>query len=60
MVMMLAGTRILFAMSRDGFTKNLQALHPKFKTPYIVTIIAAVICILGSAFLNISTAAELL
>ncbi len=60
MVMMLAGTRILYAMSRDGFLpKSLQTLHPKFKTPYIVTILAAVVCILGSTFLNISTAAEL-
>lgn len=60
MVMMLAGTRVLFAMSRDGFLpKILQTLHPKFKTPYIVTILAAFICITGSTFLNISTAAEL-
>ncbi len=60
MVMMLAGTRILYAMSRDGFLpKILQTLHPKFKTPYIVTILAAIICIIGSTFLNISTAAEL-
>ncbi len=60
MVMMLAGTRVLYAMSRDGFLpKILQTLHPKFKTPYIVTILAAIICITGSTFLNISTAAEL-
>ncbi len=60
MVMMLAGTRILYAMSRDGFLpKILQTLHPKFKTPWVVTILAAIICITGSTFLNISTAAEL-
>ena len=60
MVMMLAGTRVLYAMSRDGFLpKALQTLHPKFKTPYVVTILAAIICIMGSTFLNISTAAEL-
>ena len=51
---------VLFAMSRDGFLpKILQTLHPKYKTPYVVTILAAIICITGSAFLNISTAAEL-
>ncbi len=51
MVMMLAGTRVLYAMSRDGFLpKALQTLHPKFKTPYVVTILAAIICIMGSTF----------
>ncbi len=60
MVMMLAGTRILYAMARDNFLPGvLKTLHPKFKTPYIITILAAIICILGSMFLNISTAAEL-
>ena len=60
MVLMLASTRILYAMSRDGFLpKSLQIVHKKFKTPHVITIIVAVICILGSMFLNISTAAEL-
>ncbi len=60
LVLMLAGTRILYAMSRDGFLpKILQILHPKFKTPHILTIMVGLICILGSLFLNISTAAEL-
>ena len=60
MVMMLAGTRILYAMARDGFLpKILKTLHPEYKTPWIITIIAAIICITGSTFLNISTAAEL-
>jgi len=59
-VMMLAGSRILFAMSRDGFLPRvLQVLHPQFKTPHIITILAAVVCIAGSMFLDISTAAEL-
>ena len=60
MVMMLAGTRILYAMARDCFLpKILKTLHPEYKTPWIITIIAAIICITGSTFLNISTAAEL-
>ena len=60
MVMLLAGTRILYAMSRDGFLPRiLKTLHPKHKTPYVVTILAALICIIGSTFLDISTAAEL-
>ena len=60
LVLMLAGTRILYAMSRDGFLpKILQTLHPKFQTPHVLTIMVGIICILGSLFLNISTAAEL-
>ena len=60
LVLMLAGTRILYAMSRDGFLpKILQTLHPKFKTPHVLTILVGIICILGSLFLNISIAAEL-
>lgn len=60
LVLMLASTRILYAMSRDNFLpKSLQAVHKKFKTPHVITIMAAVICLIGSLFLNISTAAEL-
>jgi len=60
LVMMLAATRILLAMSRDSFFPSiLKDLHPKYKTPHIITILVAVICVLGSMFLNISTAAEL-
>lgn len=60
LVMMLAGTRILYAMSRDGFLpKILQTVHPKFKTPHIITLMAGIICIIGTICMNISTAAEL-
>lgn len=60
LVLMLAATRILFAMSRDKFLpKLLQSVHPKFKTPHILTILVGVICIFGSLVLNIATAAEL-
>lgn len=60
LVLMLAGTRILFAMSRDNYLPSiLKTVHKKFKTPHIITIMVALICILGSMFLNISTAAEL-
>lgn len=60
LVMMLAGTRILFAMSRDGFLpKILQKLHPNFKTPAFLTVMVGIICIIGALCLDISTAAEL-
>ena len=60
LVLMLAGTRILYAMSRDNFLPSVfQKLHPKFKTPHILTITVGAICLIGSLLLNISTAAEL-
>ena len=60
LVMLLAGTRILYAMSRDGFLpKVLQTVHPKFKTPHVITLMTGFICIVGTICMNISTAAEL-
>ena len=60
LVMLLAGTRILFAMSRDGFLpKVLQNLHPKFKTPHILTIMVGAVCILGTLYLDLTESAKL-
>ena len=60
LVLMLAGTRILFSMSRDNFLpKILQKVHPKFKTPYVLTYIVGAICITGALFLDIQKAADL-
>lgn len=60
LVLMLAGTRILFSMSRDNFLpKMFQKVHPKFQTPHILTYMVGVICILGSLFLDIQKAADL-
>ncbi|GBF23067.1 basic amino acid/polyamine antiporter, APA family, partial [Candidatus Gastranaerophilus sp. (ex Termes propinquus)] len=60
LVLMLAGSRILYAMSRDNFLpKSLQAVHKKHKTPYVITIMVALIAIVGSLFLNLNIAAEL-
>jgi len=60
LVMMLAGTRILFAMSRDGFLpKLLQNVHPKFNTPHVLTLLVGIICVIGTLFLDLSEAAKL-
>lgn len=60
LVMMLAGTRILYAMSRDNFLpKILQTIHPKFKTPYVLTFMVGIICIIGTMFLDLTEAAKL-
>ena len=60
LVLMLAGTRILFSMSRDNFLpKVLQTVHPKFQTPHVLTYIVGAICIIGSLMLDIQKAADL-
>lgn len=59
-VMQMAATRVLFAMSRDNFLpKKLQTVHPKFHTPHVLTIIVGIVCMVGISTLNINVAAEL-
>ena len=60
LVLMLAGTRILFSMSRDNFLpKVFQKVHPKFQTPHILTYMVGAVCIFGSLMLDIQKAADL-
>jgi APA family basic amino acid/polyamine antiporter len=52
LVMLMGQPRIFFAMSRDGLLpKVFGKVHPKFKTPYITTILTgAVAMIMGGLF----------
>ncbi len=60
LVMQLAATRILLAMSRDNFLpKSLQAIHPKFKTPALLTWLVGAISVLGVLTLDLNIAADL-
>lgn len=60
LVLQMAATRILYAMSRDNFLpKRLQKLHPKFHTPHILTWAVAAIAIFGTLTLDLSVAASL-
>ena len=60
LVLELASTRILYAMSRDNFiSRRFQKLHPKYKTPHILTWTVAVICMIGTLTLDLNVAAEL-
>ena len=60
LVMQLAATRILFAMSRDNFLPmSLQKLHPKFKTPALLTWIVGAVSIFGVLSLDLNVAADL-
>ena len=60
LVLQLAATRILFAMSRDNFLPSVfQKLHPKFNTPHVLTWVVGIICMIGTLTLDLDIAAEL-
>jgi basic amino acid/polyamine antiporter, APA family len=60
LVLMLAVSRVLFAMSRDGLLPTvLSKIHPNFQTPHIITLIAGICIAVGTLFLDINKAAEL-
>ena len=46
-----AVSRVLFAMARDGrLPRALARVHPRFHTPYVSTLVVAVISLLGGVF----------
>jgi basic amino acid/polyamine antiporter, APA family len=60
LVMLLGQTRVFFSMSRDGLLpKWASAIHPKFRTPWITTIVFGAFAAIMPAFLPINKLAEL-
>lgn len=60
LVLEMAATRILYAMSRDHFiSKRFQKIHPKFKTPALLTWTVGWLAVIGILTLNLNVAAEL-
>ncbi|MGA7157601.1 MAG: amino acid permease [Acidobacteriaceae bacterium] len=60
LVMMLGQTRVLYTMSRDGLLpKWVSDIHPRFHTPWLVTIAVGVLVAFLAAFFNISFLGEL-
>ncbi len=60
MILMLGQSRVLFAMSRDHLLPpGLAAVHPRYGTPYRITIGTGVAVALLAGFLPLSTLAEL-
>lgn len=60
LVMQLAATRIMFAMSRDNFFPNsFKKIHPKFNTPHVITIAVGALIMIGTMFLDLTTAASI-
>jgi APA family basic amino acid/polyamine antiporter len=60
LVMLLGQTRVFYSMSRDGLLpKWASAIHPKFRTPWITTIVFGSFAAIMPAFLPIDKLAEL-
>ncbi|MDP9179125.1 MAG: amino acid permease [Gemmatimonadota bacterium] len=60
LVMLLAQPRIFYSMSRDGLLPPIFGkVHPKFRTPYITTILTGVVCALIAGAFPIALLGEL-
>jgi APA family basic amino acid/polyamine antiporter len=60
MILMLGQSRVLFAMSRDRLLPPaLASVHPRYGTPYKITLITGVIVAALAGFIPLSTLAEL-
>ena len=59
LLMMYGQTRVFFVMARDGLLPDrLSTVHPRFKTPYIVTIVTGIFVAIAAAFLPVGTLAD--
>jgi basic amino acid/polyamine antiporter, APA family len=60
LVMMLGQTRVFWSMSRDGLLPPLiSRVHPRFKTPWLITIITGVVVAFFGAVLPVRDAGNL-
>ncbi|MBG0859480.1 MAG: amino acid permease [Bacteroidales bacterium] len=60
LVMLLGQPRIFFTMSKDGLLPPVfSKVHPKFKTPYISTIVTGIVAMIIAGILPISILGEL-
>ncbi len=60
LVLIFAQTRIFFVMSRDGLLPEvLSTVHPKWKTPHIVTAITGLVVAVGAAFFPVGQLADI-
>ncbi len=60
LVLLFGQTRIFFVMSRDGLLPPiLSKIHPKWKTPYVVTAITGAVVAFAAAFLPVGALADI-
>src|SRR3546814_18712955 len=59
-MMMFGQTRIFFVMSRDGLLPVVfSKVHPKFHTPYVITILTGIFVSLFAAFFPVGKLADI-
>lgn len=59
LILLFGQTRIFFVMARDGLLpEGLSKIHPKWKTPYVVTAITGAVIAFAAAFLPIGRLVE--
>src|SRR3546814_5210275 len=60
LILLFGQTRIFFVMSRDGLLpEGLSKIHPKWKTPYVVTAITGSLVAVAAAFLPVGQLADI-
>ncbi|MFS0737821.1 amino acid permease [Sphingomonas sp. 1P06PA] len=60
LILLFGQTRIFFVMSRDGLLpEKLSTIHPKWKTPYIVTALTGAVVAFAAAFLPVGKLADI-
>lgn len=60
LVLEMAATRILYAMSRDRFLpKSLRLIHRKHRTPHVLTWISGIVVVVCALFMDLNISAEL-
>ncbi|MBN8806553.1 MAG: amino acid permease [Sphingopyxis sp. 65-8] len=60
LIMLFGQTRIFFVMARDGLLpEKLATIHPKWKTPHVVTMITGVAVAFFAAFLPVGKLADI-
>jgi basic amino acid/polyamine antiporter, APA family len=60
LMMMFGQTRIFFVMSRDGLLpQTFSKIHPKYNTPYVITILTGIFVALFAAFFPVGKLADI-
>ena len=60
LILLFGQTRIFFVMARDGLLpEKLSEVHPKWKTPYVVTAMTGVVVAIAAAFLPVGQLADI-
>ena len=60
LILLFGQTRIFFVMARDGLLPDsLSKIHPKWKTPYVVTAITGCVVAFAAAFLPVGQLADI-